>query len=134
MTTALHWIMWPVKCLANIMAIVFNFWMDKTITVLHWITWPLRILINVVVASYDFLAYVCSYLTQIIKKQFDDPIKNIESALEVIWMVVSPFIRAVIWLCEIMITVKRYIKVGDRDSGEWAEGHYYVLSVLFLIS
>ena len=98
------------------MAVVFNFGADKTITVLHWIVWPFRILTNKFLVAYDFLADVCSSLKQIVKRQFDDPIKIIESVLEVIWMVVSPYIRAVIWLCEIIITVKRYIKVGDRDA------------------
>ncbi len=79
--------------------------------VLDWIAWPFRILTNKIVVAYDFLADVCSYLKEKAKKQFDDPIKIIESVLEVIWMVVSPFVRVVIWLCENIIDAKRYIKV-----------------------
>ncbi|KAL9981386.1 hypothetical protein ACROYT_G010085 [Oculina patagonica] len=114
-TTALDWIMWPFKSLANKMAIVYNFWAEKAMKVLHWIAWPFKSLANKIVASYNFVAGVCSNLKKQVSKQFDDPIKLIEAVLEVIWMVVSPFIRAVIWLCEIVIDVKRDIKVGDRD-------------------
>ncbi|XP_078361148.1 uncharacterized protein LOC144645441 [Oculina patagonica] len=110
-TTALDWIMWPFKSLANKMAIVYNFWAEKAMKVLHWIAWPFKSLANKIVASYNFVAGVCSNLKKQVSKQFDDPIKLIEAVLEVIWMVVSPFIRAVIWLCEIVIDVKRDIKL-----------------------
>ncbi|KAL9969134.1 hypothetical protein ACROYT_G021309 [Oculina patagonica] len=110
-STALHWITWPFKSLGNKMAIVYNFWADKTMKVLHWIAWPFRILTDKFVVAYDFLADVCSSLKEKVKKQFDDPIKIIEAVLEVIWMVVSPFVRAVIWLCENIIDAKRYVKM-----------------------
>ncbi len=107
--------MWPFKSLANKMAIVYNFWAEKVMKVLHWIAWPFKSLANKIVAAYNFVAGVCSSLKKQVNKQFDDPIKLIEAVLEVIWMMVSPVIRAVIWLCEIIIDVKRDIKVGDRD-------------------
>ncbi|XP_078347859.1 uncharacterized protein LOC144632978 [Oculina patagonica] len=110
-TTALDWIMWPFKSLANKMAIVYNFWAEKVMKVLHWIAWPFKSLANKIVAAYNFVAGVCSSLKKQVNKQFDDPIKLIEAVLEVIWMMVSPVIRAVIWLCEIIIDVKRDIKL-----------------------
>ncbi|XP_078373915.1 uncharacterized protein LOC144657447 [Oculina patagonica] len=117
-STALHWITWPFKSLTHKVAIVYNFWADKTMKVLHWIAWPFRILSNKLVAAYGFLADVCSALKEKVKKQFDDPIKIIEAVLEVIWMVVSPFLRAVIWLCENIIDAKRYIKNGQAHRKE----------------
>lgn len=108
----LQWIVWPFKSLANILAVLFKFLVDIALKVFHWVVWPFRFLKNQTVVSYEFVTGLCSSLDQKIQKQFEDPIKIIEAVLEVIWMIVSPFIRAVIWLCEIIITVKRYIKVG----------------------
>lgn len=97
------------------MAIVYNFWEEKAMKVFQCIVWPFKILVNNIMAAYDFVTGVGSFLQQKVHGQFDDPIKWIEAVLEVIWMVVNPFIRAVIWLCEIIIDVKRDIKVGDKD-------------------
>ncbi|KAL9956774.1 hypothetical protein ACROYT_G038311 [Oculina patagonica] len=110
-TTILHWIMWPFKSLANKMAIVYNFWAEKAMKVLHLIAWPFKSLANKIVATYNSMAGVCSSFKKQVNKQFDDPIKLIEAVLEVIWMVVSPFIRAVICLCELIIDGKRDIKL-----------------------
>lgn len=68
------------------------------------------------VVSYNFLEGVCSSLKQEVQRQLQDPMKTIEAVLEAIWMVVSPFIRAVIWLCEIIIKVKRCFEVGERST------------------
>ena len=91
---------------------LFNFLVETASKVLGWVAWPFTFLKNQTVALYEIVAGVCSSLNQKIKKQSEDSIIIIEAVLEVIWMVVSPFIRAVIWLCEIIITVKRYIEVG----------------------
>lgn len=68
------------------------------------------------VVSYNFLEGVCSSLKQEVQRQLQDPMKTVEAVLEAIWMVVSPFIRAVIWLCEIIIKVKRCVEVGERST------------------
>lgn len=108
----LQWITWPFKSLANILAVVFNVLVDLALKFFYCVVWPFRFLKDQTVALYEFLTGLCSSLNQKIEKQFEDPIKIIEAVLEVIWIVVSPFIRAVTWLCEIIIIVKRYIKVG----------------------
>ena len=104
--------MWPFKSLANILAVVFNFLVEIALKFFHCVVWPFRFLKNQTVALYEFLTGLCSSLNQKIQKQFEDLIKIMEAVLEVIWLVVSPFIRAVTWLCESIITVKRFIKVG----------------------
>ena len=108
----LQWIMWPFKILANILAVVFNLLVEIALKFFHCVVWSFRFLKNQTVALYEFLTGLCSFLNQKIQKQFEDPIKIMEAVLEVIWLVVSPFIRAVTWLCEIIITVKRFTKVG----------------------
>ena len=108
----LQWITWPFKSLANVLAVLFNFLVGIALKASHCVVWPFRFLKNQTVALCKFVTGLCSSLEQKIHKQFEDPIKIIEAVLEVIWMVVSPFVRAVTWLCEIIITVKRYIKVG----------------------
>lgn len=110
--TMLQWITWPFKSLANVLAVLFNCLVDIALKASHCVVWPFRFLKNQTVALCKFVTGLCSSLDQKIQKQFEDPIKIIEAFLEVIWMVVSPFVRAVTWLCEIIITVKRYIKVG----------------------
>ena len=110
----LQWITWPFKSLENILAVLFNFLVDIGLEVFHWVVWPFRFLKNQTVALYEFVTRLRSSLNEKIQKRFEDPIKIIQAVLDVIWMMVSPFIRAVIWLCEIIITVKRYIKVGTR--------------------
>ena len=111
----LQWITWPFKSLVNILAMVFKVLVDLALKVFLCAVWPFRSLKNQIVALYAFVTGLyCSPLNQKIQDQFEDPIKIIEAVLEVIWMVVSPFIRAVTWLCEIIITVKRYIKVGKQ--------------------
>ena len=113
--TVSRWLVWSFKSLASKMAVVCNFWAEKAMKVFQCIVWPFKILVNSIVAAYDFFVGGCSLLQQKVHGQFDDPIKWIEALLEVIWMVVNPFIRAVIWLCEIIIDVKRDIKVGGKD-------------------
>ena len=110
--TTLQWIMLPFKILANALAVVFNFLVEIMLKFFHCVVWPFRFLKNQTVALYEFITGLCSFLNQKIQKQFEDPMKIIDAVLEVIWLVVSPFIRAVTWLCEIIIIVKRYIKVG----------------------
>ena len=102
------------KNLANVLVVLFNFLVDLAVKVFHCVVWPFRFLKNQTVALYKFVTGLCSSLDQKIQKQFEDPIKIIEAFLEVIWMVVmiSPFVGAVTCLCEVIITVKRYIKVG----------------------
>ena len=110
--TMLQWITWLFKSLANVLAVLFNLLVDIAVKARHCVVWPLRFFKNQTVALYELVTGLCSSLNQKIQSQSEDPIKIIEAVLEVIWMVVSPFIKAVIWLCEIIITVKRYIKVG----------------------
>ena len=110
--TMLQWFMWPFKILANALAVVFNFLVEIMSKFFHCVVWPLRFLKNQTVALYEFITGLCSSLNQKIQKQFEEPVKIMEAVLEVIWLVVSPFIRAVTWLCKIIIIVKRYIKVG----------------------
>ena len=107
----LQWITWPFKSLANVLAMLFNFLVDLALKFFHSVVWPLGFLKNQSVAFNEFLTSLCSFLNQKIQEKFEDPIKVIEAVLEVIWMVVSPYVRAVTWLCEIIIIVKRYIKV-----------------------
>ena len=109
----LQWITWPFKSLANVLAVLFNFLVGIALKASHCVVWPFRFLKNQTVALYELVTGLCSSLNQKIQSQSEDPIKIIEAVLEVIWMVVSPFVRAVTWLCEIIITVKRYIKVGN---------------------
>ena len=109
--TILQWITWPFKSLTNVLAMLFNFLVDLALKFFHRVVWPLRFLKNQYVAFNEFLTSLCSFLNQKIQEKFEDPIKVIEAVLEVIWMVVSPYVRAVTWLCEIIIIVKRYIEV-----------------------
>ena len=111
--TMLQWITWPFKSLANVLAVLFNLLVDIAVKARHCVVWPFRFLKNQTVALYELVTGLCSSLNQKILSQSEDPIKIIEAVLEVIWMVVSPFVRAVTCLCEIIITVKRYIKVGN---------------------
>jgi len=96
-----------------VLALLFNFLVDIALEVFHWLVWPFTFLKNQTVALYEFVTRLCSSLNQNIQKQFEDPIKITEAVVEVIWMIASPFIRAIIWLCDIIITVKRYVKVGN---------------------
>lgn len=80
------------------------------------VAWPFRSLKLTMVVSYNFVEGVCSSLKQEVQRELQDPIKIVEAVLEAIWMVVSPFIRAVIWLCEIIIKIKRCIEVGEGST------------------
>ena len=114
-TSVSRWLVWSFKSFASKMAVVCNFWAEKAMKVFQCVVWPFKILVNNIVAAYDFVAGGCSLLQQKVHGQFDDSIKWIEAVLGVIWMVVNPFIRAVVWLCETIIDVKRDIKVGGKD-------------------